>query len=48
MISSQDILRSFTPGITSSIAIQAKQDVPLRIAMIEVPAEVDYPLYREQ
>ena len=31
-----------------SIAIQAEQDVPLRIAMIEVPAEVDYALYREQ
>ena len=31
-----------------SIAIQAKQGALLRIAMIEVPAEVDYPLYREQ
>ena len=31
-----------------SIAIQAGQAVPLRIAMIEVPAEVDYALYREQ
>ncbi|MCY4613654.1 MAG: pirin family protein [Nitrospira sp.] len=33
---------------TGSIAIQAEQAVPLRIAMIEVPAEVDYPLSREQ
>ena len=31
-----------------SIAIQAGQTGPLRLAMIEVPAEVDYPLYREQ
>ena len=30
-----------------SISIQAEEDTPLRIAMIEVPAEVDYPLYRE-
>ena len=35
-------------GNTDSIAIQAGQAVHLRIAMIEVPAEVDYPLYREQ
>ena len=35
-------------GNNESISIQAAQTVPLRIAMIEVPAEVDYPLYREQ
>ena len=35
-------------GDNGSIAIQAKQAVPLRIATIEVPAEVDYVLYREQ
>ena len=35
-------------GDPSSIAIQAEQAVPLRLAMIEVPAEVDYLLYREQ
>ncbi len=35
-------------GNTGSIAIQAEQDAPLRLAMIEVPAEVDYSLYREQ
>ena len=35
-------------GDPGSIAIQAKQDVPLRLAMIEVPVEVDYPLYRKQ
>ena len=29
-----------------SISIQAEADDPLRIAMIEVPADVDYPLYR--
>lgn len=31
-----------------SIVIHAEQGTSLRIAMIEVPAEVDYPLYREQ
>ena len=36
------------PGHNESISIQAEEDAPLRIAMIEVPAEVDYPLYREQ
>ena len=30
-----------------SVAIQAGQAVPLRLAMIEVPAEVNYALYRE-
>ena len=35
-------------GKNGSIAIQAEQAIPLRIAMIEVPAEVDYALYREQ
>ena len=34
-------------GTNGSVAIQAKQAVPLRLAMIEVPAEVDYALYRE-
>ncbi len=35
-------------GATGSIALQAEQDAPLRIAMIEVPAEVEYALYKEQ
>lgn len=35
-------------GKNSSIAIKAEEAVPLRLAMIEVPAEVDYALYREQ
>ena len=30
-----------------SISIQAEADNPLRIAMIEVPAKVDYPLYKD-
>lgn len=35
-------------GKNGSIAIQAGQAVPLRLAMIEVPAVVKYALYREQ
>ncbi len=35
-------------GTNGSIVIHAEQAVSLRIAMIEVPAEVDYPLYKEQ
>ena len=31
-----------------SISVQADSDSPLRVAMIEVPAKVDYPLYRNQ
>lgn len=31
-----------------SISIQAEGDAPLRLAVIEVPAEVDYPLCREE
>lgn len=30
-----------------SLSLQAEEDASLRIAVIEVPAEVDYPLYRE-
>ena len=32
----------------ASIAIHAEQAVPLRLAVVEVPVEVDYPLYRKQ
>ena len=35
-------------GQDASIAIRAEQAVPLRLALIEVPAEVDYVLYRER
>ena len=35
-------------GTNGSVAIHAGQAGPLRLAMIEVPAEVDYALYREQ
>ncbi len=35
-------------GNNESISIQAWEDAPLRLAMIEVPAEVDYPLSREE
>jgi len=35
-------------GKNGSIAIHAGQTVPLRIAMIEVPAQVDYALYKDQ
>ncbi len=35
-------------GNNESLSIRAKEDALLRIAMIEVPAEVDYPLYREE
>ncbi|MCY3955739.1 MAG: pirin family protein [Nitrospira sp.] len=35
-------------GKDTSIAIHAEQTVPLRLAMIEVPAEVEYALYRER
>lgn len=31
----------------SAISLQAEGDSPLRIALIEVPAQVDYPLYKE-
>ena len=31
-----------------SISVQADSDSPLRVAMIEVPEKVDYPLYRNQ
>lgn len=34
-------------GEGGSIAIRADQAVPLRLAMIEVPAEVEYPLYQK-
>ena len=34
-------------GTNDSIAIHAEQTGPLRLAMIEVPAEVDYPLYQK-
>ena len=34
-------------GEDGSIAIRADQAVPLRLAMIEVPAEVEYPLYQK-
>ena len=34
-------------GTNGSIAIHAAQTVPLRLAMIEVPAEVEYPLYQK-
>ena len=39
------VVRAGTPG---SITLQAEDDAPLRVAMIEVPAEVDYTLYEEQ
>ncbi len=35
-------------GKNGSVAIHAKEAGPLRLAMIEVPAEVDYALYRER
>ena len=35
-------------GTDGSVAIEAGQSFPLRLAMIEVPASVDYALYREQ
>lgn len=34
-------------GTNSSIAIHAEQTGPLRLAAIEVPAEVEYPLYQK-
>lgn len=34
-------------GEKGAISIQAEGDSPLRIALIEVPAQVDYPLYKE-
>ena len=34
-------------GEAGSIAIRADQAVPLRLAMIEVPAQVEYPLYQK-
>jgi len=30
------------------LIIQANTDTPLRVAVIEVPAQVDYPLYRNR
>lgn len=32
---------------SGKVSIQAEADTPLRIALIDVPAQVDYPLYRE-
>jgi len=34
-------------GEPGSVVIQAEADSPLRIALIEVPAKVNYPLYKE-
>ncbi len=34
-------------GETGKVSIQADKDHPLRIALIEVPAKVDYPLYKD-
>jgi len=34
-------------GEPGAVSIQAEADRPLRIALIEVPATVDYPLYRD-
>ena len=35
-------------GDNGSIVFHGEQSIPLRLAMIEVPAEVDYALYKEQ
>ena len=35
-------------GKNGSIAINARQAGPLRLAIIEVPAEVEYALYKDQ
>jgi len=34
-------------GEPGAVAIQADADRPLRIALIEVPAKVNYPLYKQ-
>jgi hypothetical protein len=34
-------------GESGAVSIQAEADNPLRIALIEVPAKVDYPLHRD-
>ena len=33
-------------GQSGAVALQAEADSPLRVALIEVPSKVDYPLYR--
>ena len=38
------VVHAMEPG---SVSFQAEEDHPLRIALIEVPAEVNYPLYRD-
>jgi redox-sensitive bicupin YhaK (pirin superfamily) len=34
-------------GETGAVSLQAEADGPLRIALIEVPAKVNYPLYKQ-
>ena len=35
-------------GEEGAISIQTEGDSPLRIALIEVPEQVNYPLYKEE
>jgi len=34
-------------GEPGAVSIQAEADGPLRIALVEVPSKVGYPLYKE-